>query len=300
MPRKLSLFLYFAGALLICLLTFIKGFYVLNTESNDDSLISPGPYSEVGVYVINLDRSRTRYEYILPNVKALNYKINRISAVDGAKLSKQAIEEYTDLAEYRNYLGHYPKPGTIGCSLSHIKVWHDFLESNYQYALVLEDDISFDPKLLRSTIEKLTENNTLWDMTSFELNHRGMPLPIKHFADPKQDLSVYLFEVTHSGAYIMNRKAAQSLLAKALPIKMPIDHFFTRSWEFDLVFTGIEPRIVMQTFGDSEINKTKHVMTNNDQSPPPMVSIRKSIYKTKSCIIRLLYNLSIYLNLSHN
>ena len=37
---------------------------------------------------------------------------------------------------------------------------------------------------------------------------------------------------------------------------MPIDHYFTRSWELDIKFTGIEnPRLVTQSYGDSDITK---------------------------------------------
>ena len=42
----------------------------------------------------------------------------------------------------------------------------------------------------------------------------------------------------------------------ALPIKMPVDNFFRRSWEFDTIFAGVEnPRLVSQSFGDSIIEE---------------------------------------------
>jgi hypothetical protein len=34
--------------------------------------------------------------------------------------------------------------GTIGCSLAHLSVWKKFLSSNYEFALIFEDDAKFD------------------------------------------------------------------------------------------------------------------------------------------------------------
>ena len=78
-----------------------------------------------------------------------------------------------------------------------------FLESPFEYAVIFEDDVSFDPTKLRLVIEELIQNNKYWDITSFEISHRGAPLTIKSFPD-NQKLVVYLTEISHTGAYILN------------------------------------------------------------------------------------------------
>ncbi len=250
------------------------------------------PLSEIAVsYIINLDKSKERYNYIQKNVIPLGLKVERISAVAGDTLSEAELNTKADLKTFEQLLGHLPNLGTIGCSLSHIKTWKTFLASNFEYAIIFEDDVSFDYTKLLSTIEELIPNNSLWDIVSFDLLHHGTPLTIKKLSN-NQRLVFYLTEVTKSGTYIINRKAAAKLLEKALPIKMPIDYYLTSAWEFGLKFSGIEPRLVNQTFGNSDILCTKQLKNKNKTLS---FKIRRNAYKLRSYTIRFLYNFKIYI-----
>ena len=90
--------------------------------------------------------------------------------------------------------------------------------SESEYAVVFEDDVEFDPSKLNIVIEKLMKNSDIWDIVSFELVHRGTPLVIKELKH-RQNLAVYLTEVSHVGAYIINREAAKELLKKVITNK---------------------------------------------------------------------------------
>jgi glycosyl transferase family 25 len=279
---------------IVCIPT---GYFVL---SNSNSTVSTHnnfyhKRQGIGVYLINLDRSKKRLNYVQPKIEQLNLPWQRISAVDGVKLSQADLRRNIDIEAYHNFLGHSPRLGTIGCSLSHIKFWQTFLASDYEYALVFEDDVSFDPAQLRQAIDNLLANANLWDIASLEIRHHGLPVTIKKFNDDTR-MVVYLTRVTDAGAYIVNRKAAENLLAKALPIKMPIDHYFTRTWELDLKFVGIEPRLVKQSYGDSEIEITKRNNNHHDFEQHSLLhKIHKVIYLVQTAIITFLYNLKIYL-----
>ena len=273
------------GLLLIILLCYPYGYYVL----------TPGPSLEIGngktgIYLINLARSTKRLEYVRPNIEALNLPWQRIEAVDGKMLSEEKISSILDSKQYIIYQGSYPNRGTLGCSLSHIKAWQKFLGTNDSYAIIMEDDITFQPFKLKKVLQELASMPDVWDIVNLELSHNGLPLRLRHL--PENDLSIYLTEVTHAGAYLLNRKAAHILLEKALPIKMPIDHYFTRSWEFGLKFTGIEkPRLISQQFGDSEINNTHKI---NQRQLSTIQNFQRGIFKIQSYIARFAYNLKIY------
>lgn len=284
--------------LVILLLGYPIGYFVLDSNKLDNSIsISAMNRDEVegtGAYIINLNRSKERYEYIKDSVKNLGLKVERIEAIDGSTLSVEEISEKVDLKSYKAFLGHLPKLGTIGCSLSHIKVWQTFLESNLEFAVIFEDDVSFDPNEVKTIIEDLTKNSKLWDVAILEIHHTGCPLTIKTLVN-NHHLAVYLVAVTHTGAYVINRKAAKNLLEKVLPIKMPIDHYFTRAWELDIKFTGVEnPRIVHQTFGESEIAKTEEI---SGEDLNTLDSLKRFMYSLQSDVIRFLYNLKLYLSM---
>lgn len=258
-------------------LCYPVGYFVLKENQSWNVNLSAhksDDFEGVGVYLINLDRSKERYQYVRKFIDGLGMEVNRISAVDGKTLKNEYIKQVLDVNKYEQYLGSAPKLGTIGCSLSHIKTWETFLNSNFEFALIFEDDIAFDPKELKATIDDLLNNKELWDINLFEIHHSGMPLSIKKLSNDR-DLSIYLVKISHSGAYIINRKAAKNLLKNAIPIVMPVDHYFTRNWELDLKFTGIEPRIVHQSFGDSDISKTDKI---EEESVGVVRGIKRAMY----------------------
>jgi len=280
-----------AVAALIIVFGYPGGYFVLDSTQpvaeQDNS-----PKAGVGVYVINLDRSKERYAYVKDNLHALGFPVERVSGIDGVKLSEQEISEKVDLNFYQSFMGHLPKLGMIGSYLSHVKSWQTFLKSNFEYAVIFEDDVSFDAGKLRVAIEDLKKSPELWDMVNLQLIHNGFPLTIKTLGNSEQ-LVVYLTEVTHAGGYILNRQAAERLVAKAFPMKMPHDHYWTRAWEFDMKFTGIEnPRLVHQTFGSSIVD---HTQSLSEVTMTPFQYMRRGIYRAQSYAIRFLYNLKVFL-----
>lgn len=242
--------------------------------------------------MINLDRSPDRYNYIKPYIDGLKIPVHRISAVDGALLSKEEIKNIVDFATYSKLVSDNVRLGGVGCYLSHIKALQAFVDSNYEFALIFEDDVSFDPERLESVIQELLDNREFWDINTFQIARKGSPITLKTLSN-SQKLSLYLSKFTGAGAYLINRKAAHKLLEKALPIKMPIDLYFSRVWEMDLKFTGIEnPRIVNQTFGVSEIRKTAKIYTDDS-----MLSFTRIVYKSQTALMRYLYNFNLYINM---
>lgn len=272
-------------------LIYPAGYFVLG----DSQKISIAPVhtisQSVGAYIINLDRSQERYDSVKPIVNDLGFPVERISAVDGSTLSEKDLKKIVDFETYKIFFKQPPKKGTIGCSLSHIKVWETFLKSNFEYAIIFEDDVRFDPLKLQGVINELIAHHELWDINNFELHHRGLPMTIQTLNND-QKLVRYLLPVTHTGAYMINRKAAMRLLEKALPIKMPVDHYFTRVWELGLSFTGVEnPRLVDQKPGASDIESSDRVL----ESKKSGFGFKRSVYTLKTGIIRVLYNLKCIL-----
>lgn len=279
--------------LFIAVFAYPVGYYVTSKPQRIESLRKETKYAGVGAYVINLDRSKDRLEYVMPRIQALELPIERVVGVDGSLLSPEEIQQKVDMESYKSHLNHYPKKGTIGCSLSHIKSWKAFLDSDYEFALIFEDDVQFDPAQLKNVVNQLVENKGLWDINSFELSHLGTPLTIKKL-EGGQNLSIYLTEITHAGCYMINRKAAECLVEKALPINMPIDHYFARPWEFGLRFTGVEnPRIVHQNFGTSVIAASAD---SSEMDGFFINSIHMGLYKIQSYVVRIVYTLKMYIN----
>lgn len=277
-----------------------KNFEILKKEGHPKNFEPIKEYlgivtqGKVEAYVINLDEAKKRWDFMKPQVEALQMPYERVAAVEGKKLSKKFMNEIVDETSYMKFFRGTPELGTIGCSLSHERVWRKFLESDNEFALILEDDVKFDPMKLREIVNFSIENEGLWDILSFESNHHGYPQKIAKFSSKKIDesefLVFYMTNVKHSGAYLIGRSSAKKMLEKFYPIKMPLDHYYSRSWEFGLRFCGIEPRIVEQKFGDSQIK-----LEASKKIEDKRILITNIAYNVYTECMRTTYNALLYL-----
>lgn len=259
-----------------------------STELESDKTVIT---DSIGTYLINLDKAKERFNFVKDNIEKVGFPFYRISAVDGNLLSNEEIQVISDVNRYKSYFKMFPEKGTIGCSLSHKKAWEEFLKSDYEFALIFEDDVIFNPNELRSSVDAAIKNKRLWDILSFEILHNGFPLKVANLYENKF-LSVYLTNITHSGCYILNRKAAKQYLQKLFPIFMGLDHYITASWEFDIKFLGVEPRIVRQNFGNSQI-KTSESRKFNDIK----TKLSNALYSIERAIVHFIYNSYVYLKI---
>lgn len=278
--------------LIVLLFVFIiipVGYHILPSQQ-EYSYTARDNYSGIKSYIINLDKSKERYAKLEPLVADLGYDYQRLEAVYGANLSQKIIDELVDHERFRIMTARAQiKPAEVGCYLSHVKAWIDFLDSGYEYALIFEDDVSFDPPKLRSAIEDIVKRPNLWDLNLFNVPIRKYKTTIAHLNNG-HTLQMYNGIVVFLGAYIVNRQAAERLLAHSFPIIMPVDLIYNRSWELGIKFTGVEdPILVNQTFGDTEIG---------DRTEKTEISFKermiRTIIKWQTSLIRIMYNLKLY------
>ena len=83
------------------------------------------------------------------NISTKNRKWHRFNAIDGANYNTVQSETdmiLTDPKSKQKALSYWKKnPGSIGCYLSHIKLWKHISDTGEEYSLILEDDSFFTP-----------------------------------------------------------------------------------------------------------------------------------------------------------
>jgi glycosyl transferase family 25 len=157
-----------------------------------------------------------------PEVRALP-NLRRFEAVDGKKIdlvSDKRVSAFTK----KNILTHSRRShyeldsiGGVGCALSHIGVWREFLDSGSPYMLVFEDDAIVYPGLVASVNAALPE-----DFDLIVLTRAYTPLslvPADGFEPAKS------FVLAH--CYIISRRAAQIFYDEAFPITGHIDLYMS-------------------------------------------------------------------------
>ena len=193
------------------------------------------------IYVINLDRDTERMDSIRANLEGLGLPFERLSAVMGKDVPEW--EKLVDMSAYawRNRLDA-PRAGEVGCYLSHLKAMETFLRTDAPWCVILEDDVEFLPacgEVLRTLSEKDD-----WDLVKLFNFHSGLPVK-KRALGSAHHLVAYLTRTTSSAAYVVNRRAAETLMQSMRPITEQVDHALDRPWETGLRTRGIRPMPVV-------------------------------------------------------
>ncbi len=194
-------------------------------------------------YVINIDYAKDRKKYMQEQLEKVGVPFEFIDAVIGKNL-KLPHPDY-DERKYRLAHGKRTSMGELGCYFSHIKALKQFLETDKDHALIMEDDIEFADGFKQILDEALVYDNH-FDLLKLCDIHRGIKLPVLTLPS-KFQLSINFVRQTGSGGYLVNRKAAQMMIENLLPMWLPYDHAFDREWDFNVEALSIDPNIIMQS-----------------------------------------------------
>lgn len=88
------------------------------------------------IFCIGLDRQPRRFQRVQAQLQRMGANVRRVSGVDGRTLPDLASRMLTHNASSR-------MKGTLGCFLSHVRVWELCVQSDKPYAFVTEDDTHF-------------------------------------------------------------------------------------------------------------------------------------------------------------
>ena len=213
-----------------------------------------GGDGSVQVYYISLDKAENRRQELIPKLEELGLPYERIHAIYGKDLPQEEKNKVVRKTLYTVLMRRAPLDGEIGCYLSHLKAWQTFLKSNHSYALILEDDATFNPDELRNMVNLLLQHKDKWDYVNLDPHREGNGKVITKLSE-KHTLLVPRQRVWMATGQLINRKAAATLVKHALPIVMPLDHYIYRSWELGYRYRLVYPNVVCQDFEDSYIER---------------------------------------------
>jgi GR25 family glycosyltransferase involved in LPS biosynthesis len=175
------------------------------------------------IYLLNLEKDTERLK--LAKKELSNYKnVTYFKAINGNKID---IKQYFDdnNLDYKSKLLDFPK-GAVGCFLSHMAIWKSFLNSNYKYALILEDDIKINYNL-QTAFSKIETFNEKWDIVYLYLNQFVFaPLPYLNgsFLDLKNNFKIPI-QPLGTIAYIIKKNTVKKLLDFDGKICTTVDQF---------------------------------------------------------------------------
>lgn len=170
---------------------------------------------DIQSYIISLNSATSKINYLKKN----NINVKLFAGIDGKRVSDTVINEY--FYKYK----HLPK-GTIGCALSHMKLWELAIKNNNDMTLVFEEDIVLSENFNYNYLQKCIKNTP----DDFDILYLGSPtgydpvfpfydimslLYIKSFYKPNEKINDYVEKIYFplgSHAYIISLKGAKKLI----------------------------------------------------------------------------------------
>ena len=215
---------------------------------------------EFKIYIVNLKKDKNRRKNIIREVEKqnlTNYEI--IDAIDGNKLNQNDL----NIATFKNKKNLNPwnnkmSPSQIGCALSHIKVYQNFIKTEFEVALILEDDAIF--------------------LRDFDNNLKEFHGKALDSADNYEIVNVSNAFFTH--AYMINREAARSIISFNYPVKTIADNFVFFKIYCNIKITGLNPFLLDQ---DKKSFKTT---IESEETKKKVFLVRRTIYKIKNKVLK--------------
>jgi len=240
---------------------------------------------------INLDRRqdrRSRMEALAKPHEWLNTSMQRLPAVDGRNLDWDTLHSYklltADAVEAARDAEHMKLPtmadtaqdcsphltlGACGCGLSHRSAWQLLVDSDKQWALIFEDDLSsfcgdFD-RQLASVVQKLPSG---WQFCYVGF-HGGALLPAgKQVVGPLMQLNTLEGYLAGLWGYLITKPYAKHLISKSFPMTSQIDQIVGCSvTESDRTY-ALPPEQFLAYSEGTEISHDTDVQTFSDDFAP--------------------------------
>jgi len=160
-------------------------------------------------FVINLDRRTDRWEHIEVEMSKIGIEITRVSAIDANSLDFQRV--YATLP-----MPHRTAP-EVACAFSHLKALRMFLETDFEYGLIFEDDIVFPNNLTIETLDRSFQNAR--GMKLLLLGHCYSDIAKRCNTSPG---SSFIAKGLCLHAYIVSREGAHQII-ESYRLDEPID-----------------------------------------------------------------------------
>lgn len=195
--------------------------------------------------VFHLEKDKDRFEY----TKNINeYLINHSLPLNTPTIGLSSQEEYELFTKknpdfYVNPAGYNLdnvqgwKYGEVGIWASNFLAYKNFLNTELDYLILMEDDILFDDQympLLKKYIQELPED---WDMFSYFVP-RDQKLKYENRHDIGKENVCLSYQDWSMLCYVINKRSAQKIIDSMHDgVYLPLDWHFYRNTQFFKCYT---------------------------------------------------------------
>lgn len=184
------------------------------------------------IYIISLERHEPRRKRLFADLRTAGFdtsKIELISAVNGNDLDIDILLENKTISDTFIDPNGLLTKAIYGCALSHQMVYRNFLDSNSQTALILEDDAGLTHTGLRTLLpnsdayQKFIEEKNQFDWDVIFVGGASKIMPYYGIQSHVLKPMVRYPDGFAAHSYIINRSGAEKLIRSNQPIQFAAD-----------------------------------------------------------------------------
>lgn len=146
--------------------------------------------------------------------------------------SQEDVKQFYSRANMKVHpLGHFKtgwKPGELGIWASNYTAWKNFLKTDYDYVVLMEDDIVLSQDFNSKLVEYMSELPDNWDIFTVYIPEFGNV----RYEKRKEDLLIgkenicKVYQSWSCLCYVVSRRGAERLIKEVRKtVKSPIDHY---------------------------------------------------------------------------
>jgi len=189
-------------------------------------------------FVVNLAESTDRRGRIQVQLDRIGLQAEFFPAVRGKSLNATELAAHYDGSIFFRPLS----PGEIGCALSHVFIYKEIIERNYDFCLVLEDDIVINNQILKiiDAIKNIVSPSSPEIILLTSLKEFSENDAIFLNVDSFRMVPVIRAGCTHG--YMITNAGAHALYDFCYPIRKPADW-----WEIVqhlITLRGVDPLVI--------------------------------------------------------
>lgn len=209
---------------------------------------------KVVTYLINLEGSDERLARATAQLEAVHWPFERFAAYDGRGKSLSDFEDYNDV-EANRILGRSLMNSELGCYLSHYGCAEQFLKTDADYLIVLEDDMKITSDF-KNAVDQILEYlhahpEQEWYLINIAAKKKKLSKDITTLSQYSL-WHAYYFPIRGLGL-IWSRKGAQEFVAHGKTMSAPVDIFFQSWLSKNGKGLGVWPALVSPAGLDSDI-----------------------------------------------
>lgn len=203
-------------------------------------------------FILNATSSEDRRKLMIEEFKKINIpEPNFFPAIMGNKLSEEELNQLVNKSCTLTL-------GEIGCALSHLAMYREFLKTTEPSVFIFEDDIRFTELVTNDLLQQAKKFVDVQDKPTVLLLRPARFMLSKQL-DLDNDVSIHkVKEVSTTFAYIINRAAAENILKLQQPLKFIIDGWRHYTLLNILQAYCLNKHIIEHDFLPSLINKMKN------------------------------------------